>query len=72
MTLIRMLFGIVAGIVYIWTLDIYVLRQIGQIKSQIGQKNLNINHICTYNMILDGYSKVKISFFKRNIYRFVK
>jgi hypothetical protein len=45
MTLIRMLFGIVAGIVYIWTLDIYVLRQIGQISGQIGQKNLNVNHM---------------------------
>lgn len=51
MTPNQMLFGIVAGIVFRRATYIYVLRQIGQITGQIGQKNLSIYHICTRNMI---------------------
>lgn len=42
-----MLFGIKAGIVYGRASYIYVLRQIGQIRDQIGQKNLLIYHMYT-------------------------
>jgi hypothetical protein len=57
-----MLLGIVAGMVYLWVLSIYGLRQIGQIKGQIGQINPNIYHMyiqCNIRSLL----KTKISFF---------
>ena len=45
MTLILILLGIVAGIMYLWLWSIYDLRQIRQIKGEIGQKNPNIYHM---------------------------
>jgi len=52
MTLILILLGIVAGMVYLWLWSNYGLRQIsqikceiGQIKGQIGQKNPKIYHL---------------------------
>lgn len=57
-----MLLGIVAGMVYLWVLSIYGLRQIGQIKGQIGQINPNIYHMYIHCHIR-SLPKTKILFF---------
>lgn len=55
MTPNRMLFGIVAGIIDLYVKDIYGLRQTGQIKRQMGQKNSRLYTVyIEYNLVFVG------------------